>query len=438
MSMLNDILVPVLIMWPIFLGTGLSCMFVVQKFTKEKLQNLDKAILFGAAYLLGAALVTFFQFFLSLIKIPILISFWGFAPIAATGFFLLFKDIKNTQKQKLLLSRVVTWVLLLAICFFFFTRSFARTMYTWDAVAFWMPKIFALWQDGVVMKETFEFFNHPEYPLLLPMTGATVFSLFSAPNEVAVKVALFGYTLAFLLMLEGFLHKTQNLPKKLFFLFLMLSLFIFREHVAGEYVGTADILVGIYMFAGAALLLQKKPLLALLLWAFVPWTKSEGMVWILSSGFLTVLFFWKSVFKKYWSFLLLPVFFVSVWSIYNKIIGMSSQYFKFDEIYARPWLEYAVYSVHAFREEFRNLQKWNLLFFFFFAATLTRIKEIFSSKELMVLMLSLIAQVSSYILIFTITPEEQATFIAAAISRLTLHIAPTALLVTAYLFKKES
>ena len=96
-----------------------------------------------------------------------------------------------------------------------------------------------------------------------------------------------------------------------------------------------------------------------------------------------------------------------------------------------------MYSVHAFREEFRNLQKWNLVFFFFLAQSFATIKRIAQHKELRIIYAGLTVQLLSYMVIFTIAPEEQASFIAAAISRLTLHLAPTALVITAYLFSQE-
>jgi len=438
--MWNDILFPALLVCLVYLGTGLLMNALIDQLDKHVIQGaapLDQILKIGIAFLLGAGTVTFIQFIVSLLRIPIIWTFYGFIPLALVGYFFRIKEMFHSKPHTSLL-RISVWLLLIGLLFFFFTRSFSRTMYAWDTVAFWMPKMFALWQDKIVQKETFEFFNHPEYPLLLPMTGATVYTLYNAPNEVAVKVALFGFTVAFVCILEGFLHRTTSFPKKAFFLVLMLSIFIFREHIAGEYVGTADIFVGMYIFAGAAALLSKRVYLALSLWSLVPWAKSEGMVWMLSSAILIVFFYWKDIPKKFLGYFLIPLMASFTWSIYNKFIGISSQYFKFNELYARPWAEYAVYSVHAFREEFRNLEKWNLLFFFFFASVLTRLRIIVRTPALLVIMLSLVAQVVSYMVIFTIAPEEQATFIAAAISRLTLHVAPTMLLVAAYLFGKET
>lgn len=317
---------------------------------------------------------------------------------------------------------------------FFFTRSVSRVMYTWDSIAFWVPKMSALWSENVVRAEALVPFNHPEYPLLLPLTGANAFLLTQTPNDVAAKGALFGFTIALLWSMGSWLYKKIGGWKAIFWMVLFISLFIFREHVAGEYVGTADILVGTYMCAGTLALLYKRPLLAQIFWLSLPWVKSEGLVFAGVTSFLLFIYYphlrlWMTTVG---TFLLLP------WRFFIQAIHVdSSQYFKFGELYARPWVEYAVYSIHAFREELRNLQKWNLLFFFFITLSFTRFKEICAEKSLHIIYTGLAVQLVMYMVIFTVAPEEQASFIAAAVSRLTLHLAPTVLIMSSYLHAKK-
>ena len=189
------------------------------------------------------------------------------------------------------------------------------------------------------------------------------------------------------------------------------------------------------MMAGSILLLSKRPRAALLMWLFLPWAKSEGLVFTLaSSGMMFVLY---PPLRKH--ILFLAAAFLAPWRIFVQYMQVdSSQYFKFDELYTRPWIEYATYSIHAFREEFRNLSKWNLIFFFFIAESALAVRKILKNRELIIMYTALIAQLIVYLVIFTITPEEQASFIAAAISRLALHLAPTVVVMASYLHGQNS
>lgn len=421
-----DLLVPIFFVAIGYTGIG----FLVSDVLKKKLTLGD----YPYYFLIGAGLFTLSQILLSLIKVPFQTSLIIGFVLSLFGWWKQRRSIIQKIKKPSLFD-LVFWVVVLLFVFFAATIVFSRTMYTWDDVAFWMPKMFTLWTDKMIGPTTLVFFNHPEYPLLLPMTGANIYTIFGYPNEVAAKMAFFMFSLSLIVSFGSFIKQKMSWYKALFLLVLFLSLQVFGDHVFGEYVGTADIFVGIYMAVGVIELLKGNSEKAMLIWMFVPWAKSEGQVWAASTLFF--LFILKLVtFKKAFlaGFLVLP------WFIYNKFSGQdSSQYFKLQEIYKRSWVEYATYSVHAFREEFRNTTKWNITFLLFLSATFTHVKQILNDKKLVVIFGGLICQMISYIVIFTITPEEQATFIAAAISRLTLHLAPTVLVVTAYLLsnKKE-
>ncbi len=78
-----------------------------------------------------------------------------------------------------------------------------------------------------------------------------------------------------------------------------------------------------------------------------------------------------------------------------------------------------------------------MLFFFFLSSVAISVKKILKDKAAIIVLVSLFMQLLSYLIVFTITPEEQATFIAAAISRLSLHLAPTVLVMTIYAMKEK-
>ncbi|OGY46189.1 MAG: hypothetical protein A2840_02520 [Candidatus Buchananbacteria bacterium RIFCSPHIGHO2_01_FULL_47_11b] len=429
-----EVFFPIAIIWLMYIGVGVLAFQFLQTREKIKVVSESPAYIWSVSFLIGAGVVTLGEFVLSLIKVPFWISLCGFGAIALYSLFLYRHTLCSPTRKPQTIFTILFWIGTVIMMFFFFTRSISRVTYTWDSIAFWTPKMFALWSDQTVHLEGLRNFNHPEYPLLLPLTGANAFTIVGEYNEVSAKAVIFGFSLAlFLLIGNALLTQKSSKLQKVFWMVLFLSIFIVREHVAGEYAGTADIFVGTYFVAGTIALLKKHRLIALVLWLFAAWNKSEGLVF---AGVTTLLLFLSYPSLRKWivfSFATIAV----PWQLFTKLSGLGSQYFAFGSLYARPWIEYAVYSVHAFREEFRNLQKWNLVFFFFLAQSFCAIKRIAQHKELRIIYAGLTVQLLSYMVIFTIAPEEQASFIAAAISRLTLHLAPTALIVTAYLFSQE-
>ncbi len=429
--MINDVLAGLAVI-VIFIGVGAFAYACFSQITSIR----DTTIIWRLSvwFLIGAGLTTFTQTILSLLGISLTTSLLVAACIAIFGLFRQ-KNMREYSKERPTLSSISFWSIVVLLCGLFFFRSLSRVTYTWDSIAFWTPKMVGLFVENRVTKNALIPFNHPEYPLMLPISGADAMVVTGLPSDIAAKVVLFGYTLALFGLFGSFLRKYTHEWLSLFWLLLLGTGFIFREHVAGEYVGTADILVGIYMMAGSIMLLSKRPRIALVIWLFLPWAKSEGLVFTLATcGMMFVLY--PSLRKH---ILFLSAVFLAPWRIFVKYMQVdSSQYFKFDELYARPWIEYATYSVHAFREEFRNLSKWNLMFFFFIAESAVGMRKIVKNKALLTVYTALTAQLIAYLIIFTITPEEQASFIATAISRLTLHLAPTVVVMASYLHGQNS
>ena len=432
--MINDLFAGLVVI-VIFIGVGA---FTYSYFSQIKsVQSTTIIWRLSVWFLVGAGLTTLAQTILSLPGIPLSISLLLAGCVALLGLFRQRKMLVwgKESKERLTLSSISFWSIVVLLCGLFFFRSLSRVTYTWDSIAFWTPKMVGLFAENKVTKHALIPFNHPEYPLMLPISGADAMLVTGLPSDIAAKVVLFGYTLAFFGLFGSFLRKNTNEWLSIFWLLLLGTGFIFREHVAGEYVGTADIFVGIYMMAGSIMLLSKRPRIALVMLLFLPWAKSEGLIFTLATcGMMFILY--PSLRKH---ILFLSVVFLAPWRFFVQYMQVdSSQYFKFSELYARPWMEYATYSVHAFREEFRNLSKWNLMFFFFLAESAVAVQKILKNRELLIIYAALAAQLVAYLVIFTITPEEQASFIATAISRLTLHLAPTIVVMASYLHGQNS
>lgn len=394
-----------------------------------RLRTFSKVEYWLQAVFLGAFGTSLLQFLGSLLGIGVLSTFF------ATGVVFLLLALKSkpefAPQHRSSLFQKMCWIILGISLGFLGMRATAAPMYTWDAVAFWTPKMVALWRDDAVNMAGLRSFNHPEYPLFVPLTGATQFLLQGWPNHIAAKAALF---LVFAVgMFSFFAWCWKHFPpfKALFWSALLLSLFILRDHAGGEYAGTADLFVGVAALLGTIRILEGNWKLGLVQLAFLPWVKSEGLVF--AGSFLAASFVFQPLLRRF--IIAVASVVIVPWNVFIRTQNIdTSQYFKFDELYARPWVEYASYSIHAFREEFRQLAKWNLAFWWGGVAVLTHLREGIQNPGLRVIFLALIAQLGVYIAIFTVTPEEQASFIAAAVSRLGLHLAPAVLALAAWLF----
>lgn len=378
---------------------------------------------------LGAFGTSLVQFFGSLMGIGLLETFFA----TGVGFLVLLlrsRPAKAFPRRSSLFERF-SWILLGVSLGFLGMRATAAPMYTWDAVAFWTPKMVALWRDNAVNIDGLKYFNHPEYPLFVPLTGATQFFLQGWPNHIAAKASLFFVAAAGLLTFFAWCWRTFPPLKAFFWSVLLLSLFVLRDHVGGEYAGTADLFVGLVALLGTLRILEGNWRLGLVQLAFLPWVKSEGLVF--AGSFLAAAFLFQPLLRRF--IIILSSVIILPWQAFIRAQPIdTSQYFKFDEIYARSWLEYAAYSVHAFREEFRQLTKWNMTFWWGAVAVLTHLREVVQHTGMRVIVLALLAQLVVYLFVFTVTPEEQASFIAAAVSRLSLHLAPSVLALAAWLF----
>lgn len=384
---------------------------------------------------LGTAVVTLSQFLFSLLGFKMapallrifllgLLFFWT----NRKKIFLLWRPYQTSGFQLLIWVVLGIQLLLLGV------KAVSAPTYTWDSIAFWTPKMIAIWRDGYVNIEGLKNFNHPEYPLYVPLLGATQFLLQGWPNDVAAKALFFVIASVGVCIFAAWSMRHFPPLKAAFWITLLGSAFILRDHLAGEYAGTADIFVGLFAMVGALRILEGNWKLGIVHFLFLAWIKSEGLVFAASLASLSFLFM-----PSLRRFLIgAGALILAPWNIFIRTQHVdTSQYFKFGEIYARPWLQYAIYAIHAFREEFRQLNKWNLLFWWTGAAVFTHLRKCFRVVEVRVLLFSVLTQLIMYIVIFTVTPEEQASFIAAAVSRLSLHLAPAMLAVATWLFSKN-
>ena len=305
--------------------------YALIRLLKETLTSNSFFEKLGLPIILGAIYATLLQTVFAFFQFSIFYSLILLHLFAIAQTFVLLR--KNWTRY---VSRIYnfrfSFVLLLLIPFFvtlflFGSRSYSRSIYAWDAIAFWLPKTYVLAYDQVIQPNSFERFNHPEYPLFLPMLGADAFLITGTHNEMALKVSTFGFSVAFICAVVGFFFRTTPKKYALFFSALLCSLFIFREHISGEYVGTSDVFVGISIATGTMLWLEGKRTLAHWFWVGAPWAKSEGLVWYLSTAGMSFL-----LAPKKFARLIIPTFFATVWILFTKVVGMSSQYFKFSEL----------------------------------------------------------------------------------------------------------
>ena len=102
----------------------------------------------------------------------------------------------------------------------------------------------------------------------------------------------------------------------------------------------------------------------------------------------------------------------------------------------KPIFKYNLYTAHAFREQFRQIQIWGLGWWIIGLFYVIKIKSLIINRLLLFAIVLIVIQILGYFLVFYVSKEDQASQIATSISRILLQIYPSGLLIAYYLISK--
>lgn len=332
--------------------------------------------------------------------------------------------IKISHINKLTLWDWLFITLIIIFMIDIFLKTFSYPIWGCDAYTIWLARGRAFFIDKAINIENLKRFWPSEHPPLWSMVIGWSYVFFLEPNEVLIRyLPLLFY---FLIIFEFITNLKINKIVKYIVILILITLPQLTANVVDfSLAGNADLFLSFYFFMGILAIYKKQFTKAGLFFALGSWVKSDGTPAVLIFIFFMIIFNFKNKLKPI-IYAILPVivlFAAKYW------LGISSRYFQ--HLYERPYGDYLWYDLMAFREEMRKISNWSGLWWLFTFILIVKRKFIFQKKEVLFCYLMILFQIISYVLIFLITPENQAGHIASAIYRLLLHVAPAALFITA-------
>jgi len=410
--------------------------------------KIDLFSFFGLCGIIGFGASAIELFIFSLLKIP-----WNQNLIVIPWLLIIvYLFIKKQYKFKINRIKIVD---LLALFFFLFIAiiligwTLTNPIWAWDGWAIWNFKAHVFYFRGFIpldfLKSSGANFDHPEYPLLLPLSQTWIYLFLAKIQTGFSQIIYVVYYFSMMLISFSFFKKiTKNymLP-----LVLTILLALTPNMIAQSQVNYADILVGISFLLGLIYLIKwvkfklKIDLYFMsILLGLGAFTKQEGgLIYILFILFilLDILFGNR---KKLSSNIKTVVFPISlgvipwmIWVIYCKIHGLDTSILtsninlhflstntdRFHVIFS------AIY--HQITDNFSSAGFiWPLFAFVAILALYFRLE----TKRYYFLIL---VTVFCYIMIYYITPSELFKwYLAASLDRLMLQITPAAIFISSY------
>ncbi|MBI5643049.1 MAG: hypothetical protein HY954_06210 [Deltaproteobacteria bacterium] len=439
----------------------LSGFALIRMLDRKDEASLTPAVKYCLSFLIGLGTISLQMFLYSIVSLPY--SFYSIAaPWVAIGGLTLLKKTGVRPADKGLGGKkspveIIFLLIILSQAAYAFLYATLLPVSGWDAWAIWFLKGRVFFMDkgvseGFLLDKAFEY-AHADYPLLMPLSIAWVFTTLGGANEMAAK-ALF--PLQFLSMLVVFyyiVNKASGGRVAILFTALISLTPIILVHgagfpvkigslYAGDFVGYADLSLAVYFLAAAGFiflhLLEGKGLYVFFASIFLglgAWTKNEGLAFA-AFGFLVMLLSLigkrggasKAVISA--GVILL---FILPWYFYKSHYGIGSEYT--GNIWAAPGNvdRLGLIIPRMLRYMFLNIGLYNFTWWAYIASIAVNYRGFFKGRNLFLNALILF-QLAVYIFAYVITPSDVVWQMSTSLDRLILHLAPLAMLAAAVNF----
>lgn len=395
--------------WPFFLGLGIG------------------------AIGLGQLLLSLFRVPLSQSAVLALFLVLGLPLVLDTSLVRLVKQKALSSRQKMSGLTAILGVSLGLFLVIIAGLTFDHTIWGSDAYVFWLAKASAFFKDGLVTQENLFVYWPYDHPLLWPLTAAWVYHFLGKVDEYYLQVIpLVLYVSLAVAFFQGLSGGAGR--RVLWTVLLLLSPFVYHNVLAAEYAGNADLLVSFYLLLGVVFLVKREVWLGGLFLFFASFTKNDALP--AAVGFLVLLPLFKGNFKRgwYWGWLGTAGLLVGH-GLWRAHFGLSSRYVANISLALaqRSLVENIWYTANAFREELRQVSRWGLGWWLIFFTLVSRFKYLLKQPNLLLPVGVLLFQVVGYVVVYYVTPEDQASHIATSIHRLVLQLYPASLYLAAQL-----
>ncbi len=317
------------------------------------------------------------------------------------------KSIKVVRVSRAVFWGIVTVLILMV---------FSEAVFGHDAYSFWLSKARAFFVDSGITTENIYVYWPYDHPLLWPLVANWYYQILGVTEGYFVRLIPFiGVVLIGKRLLE--LSRNGWAWAGVF----LLTPFIWQSLVFPEHSGNADLLTGIFIFSGIyGLIKERDYLITGIFFGLAALTKNDALP-------ILVTFLGLAVIKtraregEAWRGVAAAAGFLAINLLFRVRFGLENRYAEREigEVLAsRPLREYMTYTLHSFREEWRQVWRWGLGWWVIIFSLVTRGKEIIKDDHLRTVMILLLAQLGSLLVIYYITPEDQASHIASSLSRI--------------------
>jgi len=325
-------------------------------------------------------------------------------------------------------------------------RALMRPIESYDAVAIHALKAKVIYLSGGVGENFFgnisSFFQgaHPDYPLLIPLSQAWVYTFLGNLNDILVKMIFPIFYLSFILVFYAVLKRiTKSRLTALLFTFLLATVKQFSDYST---IGYTDLETGIYFAIGLFYLylwFQEKEArflaISLISSVLCLWTKNEGMLLALINVsvflFYTLANIAKSKNRRILPFLLYAGVLacaILAWTGFKESRGLVNENFNLSMVSAgnlKVGLGKVPGILYEYQKQFFGFKKWNIIWILSFLVFLTGFKAAFS-KNIKYVTAALFLFSIGYSAVYIFSAVDIKFFLHSTGSRFLLHILPVA------------
>ena len=337
-------------------------------------------------------------------------------------------------------------IFLIIFCAFLavlFALTFARAVWGYDAYERWLAKGRAFWVDGGITKENAKIYDPADDHNLWPFAVSWFYYINGSSDEIWVRVIPFIAFLSIIFEFKKHINVTNwDIKKYSWLLILVFTPFLWQTVSQENYSGNADIFVSLFFLLSIGAIIRKEFLFSALFLGFAAFTKNDALPTLIVFIILLPIFTrnliaksdLKLAFTVALSFLFANLFLKYYYQLNSRYLNQD-----FSQIISqKPIFKYNLYTAHAFREQFRQIQIWGLGWWIVAFVYMTKMKALLTNRLLLFATIIMIIQILSYSIVFYISKEDQASQITTSISRVLLQVYPSSLLIAYYLVSKKN
>ncbi|MBI5344639.1 MAG: hypothetical protein HZB21_01390 [Deltaproteobacteria bacterium] len=351
---------------------------------------------------------------------------------------------------------ILIFIIAVQVIYVFFFAT-TRSIRAEDAWAIWFLKAKVFFAEGSVpgdfLLDGYYSYDHPDYPLLIPLSIAWIYTVLGSAREMLAKVI---YPLQFISMLFIFNYAVRKAADArtalLFTAFLSFTPLIvihaggLQKEIgglySGDFTGHADLALSVYFLSGGAFfylyMLERKYAYLLLTAVFMAmgaWTKNEGLPFAaVGAVFIGLSQFrgCRAPIKVLASAAFLFLLFIAPWPAYKAHLGLKSEYAAnlslstIGDNMERLVLVPRRMAGYMFgKTVFFNLTWWA------YAASLLLNRRGSFRRPLLFLNALVFLQLAAYAFIYIISPAGIEWQLGTSLERLILHLVPLSMMITA-------